>query len=245
MDCNENAAGHCVVSNGEASSLPPIMSTFASYWRYCRNHNTYIVGEITQTFCQKDISIWTGLRKFYIENSNIAINSCYIIEVHNQTVKYKERNCTEPHFFLCKQEISRKYVTRITKINRTTTSAPPPFTRQTPWTTKTTSSYKSVSTNVNTTCYFKSTNKTPSLNLKGNEAAIAGACTAGTLALIFIFLFGYLLKRRRLHCLQAKLQQTNRLHKTNKATYDDLVVTSRRHDDNHSYTTLSYDKQAE
>lgn len=101
-----------------------------------------------------------------------------------------------------------------------------------------------MSTNVNTTCYFKSTNKTPSLNLKGNEAAIAGACTAGTLALIFVFLFGHLL-RRRLHCLQAKLQQTNRLHKTNNATYDDLVVTSRRHDDNHSYTTLSYDKQAE
>lgn len=83
MDCNENAAGHCVVRNGEASSLPPIMSTFASYWRYCRNHNTYIVGEITQTFCQKDISIWTGLRKFYIENSNIAIDSCYITEVHS------------------------------------------------------------------------------------------------------------------------------------------------------------------
>lgn len=100
-------------------------------------------------------------------------------------------------------------------------------------------------TNANTTCHFKSTNKTPSLNLTGNEAAIAGACTAGTLALIFVFLFGYLLKRRRLHCLQAKLQQTNRLHKTNNATYDDLVVTSRRHDDNHSYTTLSYDKQAE
>lgn len=102
-----------------------------------------------------------------------------------------------------------------------------------------------MSTNVNTTYYFKSTNKTPSLNLKGNEAAIAGACTAGTLSLIFVFLFRYLLKRRWLHCLQAKLQQTNCLHKTNNATYDDLVVTSRRHDDNHSYTTLSYDKQAE
>lgn len=121
MDCNENAAGHCVVRNGEALSLPPIMSTFASYWRYCRNQNTYIVGDITQTFCQKDISIWTGLRKFYIENSNIAIDSCYIIEVHNQTVTYKERNCTEPHFFLCKQEISREFVTSIPKINTTKT----------------------------------------------------------------------------------------------------------------------------
>lgn len=91
-------------------------------------------------------------------------------------------------FFLCKQEISRKYVPSIAVINSTETSAPPAFTHQTSWTTKTTSSYKSLSTNANTTSYINITNNALSLNAKGNEAKIAGASIAGIFALKFAVL---------------------------------------------------------
>lgn len=63
IDCTEKISCHCVESDGRASSSPPIMSTFDSYWKYCRKQNRYIVGDTSQTFCKRDTSIWTGLKK--------------------------------------------------------------------------------------------------------------------------------------------------------------------------------------
>lgn len=73
---------------------------------------------------------------------------------------------------------------------------------------------------------------------------IAGTSIAGVLALTFIVLLVLcLLKSRRFQRLQAE-QKTCPHHVTNNTIYDNLVVTSQRHDDYHTYTTLSYDKQA-
>lgn len=83
IDCTKNISCHCVESDGRASSLPPIMSAFDSFWRYCRNHSKYIVGDTSQTFCQRDTSIWTGLRIYKIDNFNIDTDSCYIFEIQN------------------------------------------------------------------------------------------------------------------------------------------------------------------
>lgn len=99
MDCYEDATGHWVESDGRASLLPPIMSTFGSYWGYCRNHSTYIVDDTSQTSCQGDIVIWTGLRKYNVDNSNIDICNYFIFGIQNGTVNYNGRNCTERNFF--------------------------------------------------------------------------------------------------------------------------------------------------
>lgn len=82
----------------------------------------------------------------------------------------------------------------------------------------------------------------PSFKSRVNKAAIAGASIAGILALTFVaFIVVVMLKRQRLHCLQAEQQQqqANRHHGPNNTTYDDLVVTSQRH----IYTTLTYDNE--
>lgn len=101
IDCTDKATGFCVKSNGEVLSLPPIMSTIVLYWRHCKNNNTYIVGDTSQTFCDRvsntrscliDCTVWTGIRKYKIDNSNIDNNSCYIIEIQNETVSYNKRN---------------------------------------------------------------------------------------------------------------------------------------------------------
>lgn len=81
------------------------MSTFGSYWEYCWNHNKYIVEDIRQTLCQGNISIWTGLRKFDIDHCDIDMDSCYIIDIQNQTVYYIKRNCTEHHFFFVNKKL--------------------------------------------------------------------------------------------------------------------------------------------
>lgn len=95
------------------------------------------------------------------------------------------------------------------------------------------------------TSYVNDTINAPSLKSNVNKTTIAGACIERIVALTCVgFLVACLLKRRRLHCLQAKQQQANRHHGSNNANYDDLVVTSQRQDDSHTYTTLTYDKQA-
>lgn len=99
IDCYEDAAGLCVESDGRASSLPLIMSTFGSYWEYCRNHSTYIVGNTSRTSCQWDIVIWTGLRKYNVDNSNIDIGNNFIFGIQNGTVNHNRRNCKEYNFF--------------------------------------------------------------------------------------------------------------------------------------------------
>lgn len=74
----------------------------------------------------------------------------------------------------------------------------------------------------------------------GNKATIAGASIAGIIALIFVvFLVVFLFRRRRFQCLQENQQHANRVHVSNNTTYDGLVFTSERQDDNHTYNTLS------
>lgn len=68
IDCTGNISCHCVKSDGRVSSSRPIMSTFDSYWKLCRKQNRYIVGDTSQTFCKRDKRIWTGLRKYKIDN---------------------------------------------------------------------------------------------------------------------------------------------------------------------------------
>lgn len=86
-------------------SLQPVVSKFASYWRYCKGRDMHIVRDTSHNFCQKDSYVWTGLRKYEIDNSNNGHDRCYVIEIHQNTINYKMRNCTENKFFLCKNEI--------------------------------------------------------------------------------------------------------------------------------------------
>lgn len=117
MDCSENIAGYCVNNNQRVPS-PPMLSTFASYWNYCKEQRMYIVGDASHKFCQKDSNVWTGLRKYKIDNNNIDKDNCYSIEIHEETVNYKERNCTENIFFFCKNEIDHYFVTSIVKTKK-------------------------------------------------------------------------------------------------------------------------------
>eukprot|EP00105_Crassostrea_gigas_P006211 XP_011420066.1 PREDICTED: uncharacterized protein LOC105322863 [Crassostrea gigas] len=164
IDCNENAAGLCVESNEGSSSLPPTMSTFDSYWRYCRNHSKYIVGDTSQTFCQRDASIWTGLRKYKIDNFNTDTDSCYIFEIQNGTVNYKERSCTEHHFFLCKKEFNQKYISSTKYVKSTTYTSQPPFTSETAL------SNKSWPTRGNATSKFIASTNSPSSKSKASTS---------------------------------------------------------------------------
>lgn len=238
IDCNEKAWGHCIMSDGR---FPITLSlTFASYWMQCKNHNFYITGTTNRRFCQSNSESWTGLRKYKINNSYIDNHSCYIIEILQDIVSYKEKNCTENRFFLCKHEINVN-VEYINNMENTTTSS---FTRETSWTTRKTSSQKNLSTRGNTKSHFNITAKNPSSKLKGREATIAGASIAGIIAFTFVVLLVvYVIKRRRRPCLRAKQQANPDSETTNNTTYDDLVVTSQKQDDSNTYTTLSYDKR--
>lgn len=64
----------------------------------------YITGTTSQTFCQKDISVWTGLRKYKIDNYNTVNDSCYIIQIHQDTINYKKKICTKNKFFFVKKK---------------------------------------------------------------------------------------------------------------------------------------------
>lgn len=61
IDCNNNATGYCVLTNGDDSPISPTISTFASYWEFCKQHTVYIIGTTSPTFCLKDSIVWTGL----------------------------------------------------------------------------------------------------------------------------------------------------------------------------------------
>lgn len=104
-DCKELIAGYCVKNNLKVS-LPPMVSTFASYCNHCKEQRMYIVGDTSHTFCQKGSNVRTGLRKYKIDNSISDNDSCYMIEIHQSTINYNKGNCTENHFFLCKKEVS-------------------------------------------------------------------------------------------------------------------------------------------
>lgn len=131
IECNEKARGHCVMINGSVS-LTLTMLTFASYWMQCRNHNLYIIGDTRRTFCRKENNAWTGLRKYIIDNSKFDNDSCYIIEIRQNTVNYKKRNCTQKLSFLCKKkkEIDQKNVPSLEYIISTKSTAPPALARE-------------------------------------------------------------------------------------------------------------------
>lgn len=243
LACNEEANGYCVTVNGRLVSSP-IMSTFDSYWKYCRNNNSYIIGSTGHICHLRDSDIWTGLQKYKITSSYIDIDNCYIVEIINEAVIYNKRNCTEKYFFLCKQESSpRQHDPSIE--NNTENTAQPPLTRERLWTTKPLLSSESPSIRRSTTSHIIITTNAPSYTSGGEKATIAGAIIAGILALLFIVLLVlYLLKKGRFQCFQKKQQQTNQHPVTNNTTYEDLVVTSQTQHDSHTYTTLPYDNQA-
>lgn len=164
--------------------------------------------------------------------------NCYIVEILNETVIYNKRNCTEKYFFLCKQESSHRQHDPSIE-NNTENTAQPLLTRERLWTTK-----RFLSIRGSTTSHIIITTNAASYTSWSDKAKIDGAIIAGILALLFIVLLVvYLLKKGRFQCLQKKQQQTNQHPVTNNTTYEDLVVTSQTQHDNHTYTTLSYDKQ--
>lgn len=204
-----------------------------------------MIGNTSPTFCQKDSSVWTGLRKYKIDNFNTVNYSCYIIKIHENTINYKKRNCTENNYFLCKRDIDIYFNLSVENVNRTSNGAQTSFTREITSITMSTAFYESLSTLDKRASQSKILNYAPSFKSRVNKAAIAGASIAGILALTFVvFLVVVMLKRQRLHCLQAEQQQqANRHHGPNNTIYDDLVVTSQRQYDSHIYTTLTYDNK--
>lgn len=116
-DCNAIATGSCIQRNGELS-LRPFSSTFDLYWRYCKNHNKYIVWDTIHIYRLTNTSIWIGLRKYKITNPNVDKDSCYIIEMRFGTVNCNIRNCTERHFSFCKREIGQIYFPNIQYIKK-------------------------------------------------------------------------------------------------------------------------------
>lgn len=128
MDCNENITGYCVLKNNTIS-LQPIVSKFASYWSHCKGRGMHIVSDTPHEFCQKDSYVWTGLRKYKIENSNINQDISYDIEINQETINYKQRNCTENENFLCKREVgSNHYVSNAGNLISTTNTVLLPLT---------------------------------------------------------------------------------------------------------------------
>lgn len=247
IDCNENAMGYCVMRNGSVS-LTFTMS-FASYWMQCRNHNLYIIGDTRWTFCQKEHNAWTGLPKYKITNSVFDIDSCYIIETHQNTVNYKKRNCTQKLFFLCKKSVPNSEYIRSTK-----STAPTAPTRESLRTT-----YKFISNRPDyfpATSFITSTNDDTNLIIgtsvapspsrffrsEGNTGTIVGVSIAGVAVLIFVvFLTICLLKRNKLQCMQSNQQQAKRGKVFHNTTYDDLVVTNNRPEVNYANTILEND----
>lgn len=235
IDCNDNATGYCVLTNGENSSISPTISTFASYWRHCIQNTVYIIGTTSPAFCQRDSSVWTGLRKYKIDNSDINLDICYAIEIHQETTNYKERNCTENEYFLCKGDIgSNHYLSSPGNIKSTETSRP-----------KTTFSVTSL-----TTMFIATPNSTIATSIslspksEGLTAAIIGTSIAGVVLLSVIFLIIRLLqRRRRFQCRQSNQQQAKKAKVFHNTTYDDLVVTNQMQDITYANVTLENDKQ--
>lgn len=198
-DCNENIAGYCVKQNSRIS-LPLMLSTFASYWNYCKEQRMYIVGDTSHNFCQKDNNVWTGLRKYKINNKNIDKDSCYIIEIHQETVSYKNRNCTEKIFFLCKKDIDNYFVTSIENAKGTKNTKPSPLTREISGTTATISPTY-MTTSISDALNPIVTPFSPSPESEKHTAAVVGASIAGVVSLIFVaFLLFCLLRRRQIQC---------------------------------------------
>lgn len=245
IDCNDNATGYCVLTNGENSSISPTISTFASYWRHCIQHTVYIIGTTSPTFCQRDSSVWTGLRKYKIDNSDINLDICYVIEIHQETTNYKERNCTENEYFLCKGEIgSNHYLSSPGNIKSTTNTVPLQLTTETSRPT-TTFSVTSL-----TTMFIATPNSTIATSIssspksEGLTAAIIGTSIAGVVLLSVIFLIICLLqRRRRFQCRQSNQQQAKKAKVFHNTTYDDLVVTNQMQDITYANVTLENDKQ--
>lgn len=250
-DCNDKATGHCVMRNGSVSLSTT--TTFSTYWKQCIKNNLYIVGDIRQLFCQKESNIWTGLRKYKIDILETSNDSCFIIKINQNIVIYEKIKCSQNHYFLCKQENGHINAPSIEYINTLKSTALPPVTHQTPWTTKTYSFNKPSSFSVTSlktssiegTSPFVVNTISPSLSMpsktEGNTAAVVGACIAGIAALISFGVFLIcVLKRGTLQCEQSK-QQAKIGKVFNNTTYDDLVVTNQKQDVTYANTTLEND----
>lgn len=254
QNCNAIAAGYCIQRNGELS-LRPFSSTFDSYWRNCRNKNNYIVGDIN--ICHnRESSIWTGLRKYKIDNSDDDNESCYIIEIQNGTANYNKRNCTEHHFFLCKEEKGLKNFSSMEYIKSTKNTAAPPLIPEKLSTTKKPPSYTLVSSPVTVLktsiieytghIIVTSTSRPTPSKSEVNTTAVASAIITGVVVLILAALFiTYMLNRRILQCVQTKQQAKGDAAFHNKS-YDDLAITNqnqKKQDVKHATTTLENDNQ--
>lgn len=234
QNCNAIAAGYCIQRNGELS-LRPFSSTFDSYWRNCRNKNNYIVGDIN--ICHnRESSIWTGLRKYKIDNSDDDNESCYIIEIQNGTANYNKRNCTEHHFFLCKEEKGLKNFSSMEYIKSTKNTVAPPLIPEKLSTTKKPPSYTLVSSPVTVLktsiieytghIIVTSTSRPTPSKSEVNTTAVASAIITGVVVLILAALFiTYMLNRRILQCVQTKQQAKGDAAFHNKS-YDDLAITN-------------------
>lgn len=259
QDCNANATGYCI-TRYKLLSLQPWKSTFDIYWRYCKNNNLYIVSDTIQICHHRESSIWTGLRKYKIDNSHTDNDSCYIIEIQNGTANYNKRKCTEHHFFLCKQEIGLKQFPGMEYYKSTKNTETPPLFGETLPTTKKPPSYGPYSPVSFPATFLKTpiieytghiiststTKPTPSKS-EVNTTAVVGASIAGVVALVSAALFiKCMLKRRKLQCLQSNQQQAKSDAVFHNTSYDDLAITNKKQkkqDVKHATTTLENDNQ--
>lgn len=250
IDCSDKGSGYCVHKNNSVSSLPSMLSSFASYWSQCKEENLYIIGSLNKTFCLTNSSVWTGLRKYRIDNSFIDYESCYIIEIRQNTINLKQRNCTENIFYLCKNDIGQRNPTNTEYVKITKSTTLPLFTSQTSWTTKMYSSNRSVSfsktSSIGVTRPIFAAPTSPSLsiisNAEGNTATVIGASVAGVVALIFVVLLTIcFFKSRKSQCMQSNQQQANRAKVFHNTMYDDLVVTNEKQDVNFPNAAMEKD----
>lgn len=257
-DCNANATGYCIMRNGSLS-LPPLNSTFDLYWRTCRNHNKYIVGDTSQICHHRENSIWTGLRKYKIDDSTTD-DTCYIIEIQNGTANYNKGNCTEHHFFFCKREVGQRNFSSIEYMKSTKNTVTPPLTRKMPFTTRTTSSYipfRTVTLSVTSlnmsTIYYEgpiistTTSPPPSHSSKSGESTetLLGASIAGVVVLIMlsvVFFIICLLKRRKLQSKKSKKHKAKSDKVFDNTAYGDLVETNQKEKVSYANTTAENDK---
>lgn len=257
-NCSTDAAGYCFTRTGFLS-IQNIKLTFDLYWKICRNNNKYIAWDTSQVCQHKESNVWTGLRKYKIDNPN-TVKGCYIIEIKNGTANYNERNCTKHYFFLCKREIGRKNFSSIEYIKSTKNTVTLPLTREKSLKTRTTSSYRPArpvtlsvtSLNMSTIDYTgliisTTTSPPPSQSSKSGEntETLLGASIVGVVVLIMlsvVFFIICLLKRRKLQSKKSKKHKAKSDKVFDNTAYGDLVDTNQKENVSYANTTAENDK---
>lgn len=252
-ECNADADGYCVMSNGNGNRKTH-MSTFDAYWERCRKQNLYIVGDVEKICSYSARNIWTGLRKYKIDNIKNE-SRCYSIEIKKDTISYEERSCTERHSLLCKQDIAQTDVYSTDQIKSTTKSVRPQLSldilsstndqNTSPRSKRSTSTITPV---ISLTSWkptksdlaISHTTDTPSSELDENKTTVIGASIAGIVVVTsVVFLILCFIKRRNLQCLQSN-QQGKRPNVFDNSTYDDNIVKNQGHDHIVNNTTPAY-----